>query len=91
MAAIARTSDGLRRTLFDTLQDFVDGKIDVAQAKTIAKVADSILKSAAIDLEYQRLVRELAREDGGNKEIADLHLNVLLCKADAEDERLPNK
>lgn len=80
MAEITRSSDGLRKTLFETLEKFVNGEIDAIQAKTVAKVADSILKSAAIDLEYQRLVRELAHENGGNKAIADLHLNVLLCK-----------
>ena len=80
MAEITRSSDGLRKTLFETLEKFVSGEIDAIQAKTVAKVADSILKSAAIDLEYQRLVRELAHENGGNKAIADLHLNVLLCK-----------
>lgn len=80
MAVITRSSDGLRKTLFETLEKFVNGEIDAVQAKTIAKVADSILKSAAIDLEYQRLVRELAGQNGERKEIADLHLNVMLCK-----------
>ena len=82
MAAITRSSDGLRKTLFETLEKFVNGEIDAIQAKTIAKVADSILKSAAIDLETQRLVRDLVGQNGERKEIADLHLNVMLCKSE---------
>lgn len=80
MAEITRSSDGLRKTLFETLEKFVSGEIDAIQAKTVAKVANAILRSAAIDMEYQHLVRELAHENGGNKAIADLRLNVLLCK-----------
>jgi len=80
MAEITRSTDGLRKTLFETLEKFCSGEIDAIQAKTVAKVSDSILKSAAIDLEYNRLVRELAHENGGRKEIADLHMNILLCK-----------
>lgn len=84
MAAITRSSGGLRKTLFETLEKFVSGEIDAVQAKTIAKVADSILKSATIDLEYQRLVRELAAQNPERKEIANLKLNVLLCEDDAK-------
>ena len=56
MTEITRSSVGLREVLFDTLEAFVDGRISATHAKTVSKVADSILKSAALDLGYQSLI-----------------------------------
>lgn len=77
---ITRTSDGLRRILFDTLDQFLDSKITAVDAKTVAKLADSILKSAAVDLEHKRLVRELISDAAApsDKAIASLGLNMVL-------------
>lgn len=76
---VQRSSNGLRETLFDTLDSLIMGEIEVAEAKTRAKVADSILKSVALDLEYQRLVREIAATDG-TKASENLKLDVVLVK-----------
>jgi len=65
--------------LFNTLDAFLSGEIDAVQAKTTAKLADSILKSVAIDLEHKRLVQEIARNEGP-KAVADLNLNILMVK-----------
>lgn len=72
-----RTSEGLRSRLFDTLDDFVVGHIDSTTAKTITKIADSLIKSVAVDIEYKRLVKDLARSDV-LQDIADLKLNIAM-------------
>ena len=70
-----RTSEGLRSTLFDALDKFVNGEIDAVTAKTVAKLADSLIKSVAIDLEHKRLMSDLARTDGPQA-VAALRLNI---------------
>ena len=75
-----RTSEGLRKTLFDTLDKFLNQEVTAQDAKVIAKLSDSILKSAAIDLEHKRLVRELLQEstEPHDKALAKMGLNIIL-------------
>lgn len=75
LTTTTRTSEGLRSTLFDTLDKFVNGQLDAISAKTVAKLADSLLKSVAIDLEHKRLVSDLARTEGPQA-VAALRLNI---------------
>lgn len=79
-----RTSAGLRSTLFDTLDKFINGQLDAISAKTVAKLADSLLKSVAIDLEHKRLITDLARNEGPQS-VAALRLNIKMT-ADHTDE-----
>ena len=81
MQETTRTSEGLRSTLFTTLDRFLNGEIDHIQAKTTAKLADSILKSVAVDLEYKRLIGEMATKEGPQS-VAALRLNIAMT-ADA--------
>ncbi len=78
MQATTRTSEGLRSTLFDTLDKFINGEIDSQSAKVVAKLADSLLKSVAIDLEHKRLISDLTRAEGPQA-VANLHLNVVMA------------
>lgn len=75
------TSDGLRSTLFKTLESFLKGEVDAAHAKTVSKICDSITKSAAVDIEYKKLVLEMSKNiaSGPGRAIADLNLNVQLA------------
>ena len=77
------TSDGLRSTLFKTLERFLNEEVDATHAKTVAKICDSITKSAAVDIEYKKMVLEMSRSvvSGQNRAIADLNLNVQLAPA----------
>ena len=81
--ATTRTSEGLRSTLFDTLDKFLSGQIDVQQAKTVAKLADSLLKSVAVDLEYKRLVHDIGAREGPQA-VANLNLNILMAPAPSD-------
>ena len=74
-----RTTEGLRNTLFDTLDQLLSGRIDIAHAKAITKVADSILKSAVVDIEYKKMALDVKRHEGPQA-VADLNLNVALTK-----------
>lgn len=87
LAKTTRTSEGLRSTLFDTLDAFLNGEIDAINAKTVAKLADSLLKSVALDLEHKRLITELTKTNTSGA-IADLNLNILMV---AKEELSHNK
>lgn len=45
----------LRQTLFDTLRELKTGKLKAQDAIAIAKVANTILESAKVQIEYERL------------------------------------
>ena len=55
-------------------------------AKTVAKLADSILKSAAVDLEHKRLVRDMLQDSTqpNEKGIANMGLNMVLVADSTE-------
>lgn len=72
---ITRSSEGLRSTLLDTLESFINGEVDHIHAKTVAKLCDSVNKSLTLDLEAARFVRET-----GSQSVADLNLNVMLVR-----------
>lgn len=86
--ATERTSEGLRSTLFDTLDMFLKGEIDAEQAKTVSKIADTLLKSVAVDIEHKKLVLETARTRG-EQAVADLNLNIIMAPAAAVPVELP--
>jgi len=46
---------GLRDTLFDTIDQLRDGSIDVSTAKSVAVLAQTILNSAAIQMQYEKM------------------------------------
>jgi hypothetical protein len=73
-----RTSEGLRTTLFDTLDAFRNNEIDSVHAKTVSKLADSLLKSVALDLEHKRLISDLTRTEGPQA-VAKLNLNIVMA------------
>ena len=86
MAQTTRTSEGLRRILFDTLDKFLASEMTAIDAKTVAKLADSILKSAAVDLEHKRLVRDMLQDSTqpNEKGIANMGLNMVLVADSTE-------
>ena len=53
--SIDRTSAGLRDMLFGVLEDLSSGKIDHIQAKAMAAVAQTIIKSVEVQLQFEQL------------------------------------
>jgi hypothetical protein len=51
---IERTSAGLRDHLFAVLEDMRAGKISAIDAKAVAAVAQTIIKSAEVQLEFEK-------------------------------------
>jgi hypothetical protein len=87
-----RTSEGLRSVLFDTLDQFLNNQIDAGQAKTVAKLADTLLKSVEVDLEHRKLVNSMT-SGGAQQAIANLSLNIEmapLAKSETQEVSIPD-
>jgi len=65
MAYKTKTTESLRETLFDTLDKLTKREIDVSEATAITKIADSIIKTADIELKYAATVDKLDAHDQG--------------------------
>jgi hypothetical protein len=46
--------DALRTHLFDTLQSLKDGKVSIEKAKAISDVAQTIINTAKVEVEYAK-------------------------------------
>lgn len=60
-----RTTETLRETLFQSIEDVHSGKIDRFQAREIGNLADKIVKTAEIELRYAMTASNLDRQDQG--------------------------
>lgn len=74
---IDRSTEGIRDFIFDEMERLANGETDIERLKVMSKAGDTILKSAAIDLQARRM---LSQERGSRepKQIADLNLNIML-------------
>lgn len=66
------TMGSLRRALFDTLQELRRGKLKASDAIAIAKVANAILDSAKVQIEFEKL--KTMYPSSANKELPDMTL-----------------
>lgn len=66
------TMGSLRRALFDTLQELRTGKLKPQDAIAIAKVANAILDSAKVQIEFEKL--KTMYPSSANKELPDMTL-----------------
>lgn len=47
-----KTTEDLRKILFDTIDQVANGSIDVNKGRTIATLADKLIRTAEVELEY---------------------------------------
>jgi hypothetical protein len=64
---IVRTSAGLRDVLFDELEDLKAGNSNPARARSVAMLANSLLQSVAVDIEYHKYVSDISAKHSGAK------------------------
>ena len=58
-----QTTENLRSTLFEVVDNLVAGKMDVQEAAVICKAADQIIKSAALEIKYAETQARLEMMD----------------------------
>lgn len=50
--------DGLREQLFETLRQVKDGTMEIDRAKVVVQVADALIDSARVEVDYVRVTGE---------------------------------
>lgn len=53
-----KTVNDLREALFETLEQLKAGKIDVHQAKAVSEVAQTIINTAKVEVDYCRVTEQ---------------------------------
>lgn len=61
----ARTTEDLRETLFDTLDQLCAGKKTPQEAAQICNISQTILKTAEIEIKYALTLDKLDKSDTG--------------------------
>lgn len=54
--AISRSAEGLRESLFETLEALRNGQIGTKEAKTLASISMAIVKTVEVQLEYEQML-----------------------------------
>jgi hypothetical protein len=62
---VKRTSEDLRETLFDTIEKVRSGAMEPKEANTIAALADRIIKTVEVELDYALACSKLDKQDQG--------------------------
>lgn len=60
-----KTTEDLRRTLFDVIEKVRTGDISTSEAVTISKLADNIIKTADLELKHAMAVSKLDKDEQG--------------------------
>ena len=63
--ASKQTTEDLRQILFDCIEKVKDGSMGSSEAKAVTSLADKIIQSAKLELEYAQTVSRLDKEDQG--------------------------
>jgi len=75
---IERSTEGVRDFMFEEMERLANGEIEIDRLKAMSKAGDTILKSAVIDIQVRKLLRDEQMGRRGPREIADMNLNVML-------------
>lgn len=81
MEQIKRTSAGLRELLFEQLDGLRRGSVPVSNAKAVAQVSATILKSVEVEMAFIAQRAELSRAGKPMEELGGLTLATLPAPA----------
>lgn len=79
-----RSTEGLRETLFETLEQFRAGTVDATHVKAVTSVTNAILATVAKDLEAARLLADL-QDPNKPKALEQFRLSLPLGALDVVD------
>ena len=75
---ITRTTEGLRETLLNELEDYINGMNTTERMETVSKAANAVCKTLVVDLEAKKMMTRMNEGQDKPKSIADLNLNLSL-------------
>jgi hypothetical protein len=83
MGNSTRTTETLRETLFDTIENLVAGRTGPKEAAQVANLADKIIKTADLEIKY---AEKLAALDAGDTGVSPGPM-LLTQKKEIQDDR----
>ncbi len=69
MNKLVRSTVGLRDALFEEWEAMREGNSNPARARSIAMMANTILQSVQVEIEYHKYVSDVTGKKGDDKEI----------------------
>ena len=78
---IARSTSGLRSALFDEMEALRSGSSNAQRARSIAMMANSILQSVQVEIEYHKYVSSNRPKIEGQSKIVRLGTDIQLDAA----------
>ncbi len=69
---LVRNTVGLRDALFEEWEALREGTSNPARARSIAMMANTILQSVQVEIEYHKYVSDIHKEPRGNEKMIDL-------------------
>lgn len=85
-STLTRTSQGLRDALFDEMNALRSGTSTPARARSVAMLANSILQSVTIEIEYHKYVSDVSNTLAGSTRLGSLALGKVKL---GDDESAP--
>ena len=81
---ITRTTEGLRETLLNELEDYINGLNTAERMDTVTKTVSVVCKTLIVDLEAKKMLQKINVGNDEPKAIADLNLNLTLQHIDTK-------
>lgn len=78
---LVRNTTGLRDALFEEWEALRDGSSNPARARSIAMMANTILQSVQVEIEYNKYVRDISKQPNVEKAVELGTTQIQLGKA----------
>lgn len=79
MSPITRSTSGLRTVLFEEMEALRSGRSSAQQARSIAMMANSILQSVQVEIEYHKYVKANQGRIEGEQKVIPLGTDISLA------------
>lgn len=63
VTSMERTSAGLRNAVFDEIDFLRNGTSNPARARSVAMLANTVLKSVEVEIEFNKYVSDISKHD----------------------------
>lgn len=76
----AYTTNDLRKTLLDTIEDLRQGKVETKKAVQIANLAEKVIRVSDLELRYADLRVKLSNKTTNPEDIQPGHMTLAITK-----------
>lgn len=77
---VTRSTSGLREALFEEMDALRNGNSSAQRARSVAMMANSILQSVQVEIEYHKYVSQNKGGNAGQEKVVPLGTNIKLVE-----------